>query len=530
MVKPFQVDITARDRTQAGIRAAERRFEGMQKPLERLSKRTDRWAGGSGMARVARGLSGISGAGADAARGLGAAIEGASGLGLAASAAAWGLGSFVAVAGLAVAVGTKFGVEWVKSTSATTRLARGIGMASQELQQFQIAGKLAGVGAEAMTSALQGVGDVFNDAAWGRNVEAQGMLSQLGIRLKRTKDGAVDVKAAMIDIAKAMEGRSPQTQRKIASILGVEGALPFLNRGRAAVQRDLNDAMRSGAIVMDDQGKSAEELERSLARLEWRVAGLKRSMTENWVMPWLKPAIESAGRKGGWIETLTGAIDGDPKATAKIRKTFFNDHAKPRLVASGFGEFANRIEQQESRGRQFFKGTNRPLVSSAGAIGVMQLMPETAAATARKHGIAFSLERLRNDEAYNRRLGRLHLWDLQQKYGTEVLAAAAYNAGEGRLDGMWRGKGANRRWQPGWLKTIGDPRKGEISEEAFMQRIPIPETNGYVAATAGLSARPGQATVDINLRGAPRGTTAQVSGDRHTEARVKIAHAMVDHH
>jgi hypothetical protein len=528
MAKPFTIDITARDKTQAGIRAAEQRFRNLQRPLDRLATRTDRWGGGTAIARVTRGLTGIAAAGGDAAAGLGRATLGTAGLGTVATATSWALGGLVGAAVLATAAGARFGIEWAKSATETTRAARGIGLSGQSLQQWQLAGRLAGVEAEALTASMQSVGDVFNDAAFGRNPEAQGMLAQLGIRLKRTKDGAVDVQRAMLDIAKAMEGRNPQTQRKIAQVLGVEGALPFLNRGRAAVQRDLNDAMRSGALITDDQRRKAEELTRSTEQLTQKWEGLKRAMTEKWVIPWLGPLMNGMGRQGGFVDNLTAAINGDRKAGRRILDGLPWNRG-PRNRATGFGEFAGRIEHQESRGRQFDR-KGRPLTSSAGAIGVMQMLPSTAEETARRNKVPWSPLKFRTDADYNRRLGRLHLWGLQQKYGgSEVLAGAAYNAGEGRLDGRWVGKGKSRRWEAGWLKTIGDPRKGEISEEDFAKKIPIPETRDYVMATAGLGGMQAAKTeVNVRFQNAPAGLQVQASGARDVQTSVKVERAMQD--
>jgi hypothetical protein len=556
MTRPFAVDITANDKTNAGVRSAERRFKGLEKSSAGLARSTDKWGRGTGIPLVIKGLNGMAGAGARAAGGLASATIGTSGLATGAAAASWALGGLVGAAVLATAAGARFGVEWAKGQTAIGRTARGIGMAASELQKFQLAGRYAGVEADSMSAALQGVGEAFHDSAFGRNPEAQAMLVQLGIRLKRTKDGAVDVKQAMLDIAKAMEGRNPHTQRKIAQVLGVEGALPFLNRGRAQVQKDLNAAMASGAIVSDDYRKKAEELTREVEKMTQRLEGLRNVLAQKFIMPWLTDLARVLGSDGGILDVMTRAIAGDPKATAEVRRRFFGfaqgGGGGPgasgggggvagfgRRIGGDFGAFAERVEQKESRGRQF-DSRGRPLTSSAGAIGVMQLMPATAQATARKHGIAWDPDKLRTDADYNRRLGRLHLWDLRQKYGgSEVLAAAAYNAGEGRLDGMWlrdrqgnRARGADGKpiWRDGWLKRFGDPRKGEITETEFARRIPIPETQDYVTATAGLGGigKDAKTTVDINLRGAPRGTTVDTRADRNVRPAVKVEQAMHD--
>ncbi len=70
-------------------------------------------------------------------------------------------------------------------------------------------------------------------------------------------------------------------------------------------------------------------------------------------------------------------------------------------------------------------------VSPRGAIGLMQLMPDTAAWIAEKLGVtAFDLR----DPETNLRLGIWYLRYLIDRYGRVDLALAAYNAGPTRVD------------------------------------------------------------------------------------------------
>ncbi|MDM3260464.1 transglycosylase SLT domain-containing protein [Citrobacter sp. Cf062] len=126
-----------------------------------------------------------------------------------------------------------------------------------------------------------------------------------------------------------------------------------------------------------------------------------------------------------------------------------------------------RLLHQESRNNQFDKNGN-PLTSVKGATGVAQIMPDTAPEAAQLAGLEWSYWRYRNDATYNMALGRAFLNSQLERYdGNHILALAAYNAGPGRVDK--------------WLKTIGDPRKGEISNEDFIRLIPFRETKEYVS-------------------------------------------------
>lgn len=78
--------------------------------------------------------------------------------------------------------------------------------------------------------------------------------------------------------------------------------------------------------------------------------------------------------------------------------------------------------------------------SSAGAIGLMQLLPETAAGIAKRTGgTAFVVDDLYDPEL-NVRYGAWYLRHLLDRYGDERTAIAAYHAGQGNVD-RWRAAG-----------------------------------------------------------------------------------------
>jgi soluble lytic murein transglycosylase len=78
--------------------------------------------------------------------------------------------------------------------------------------------------------------------------------------------------------------------------------------------------------------------------------------------------------------------------------------------------------------------------SAAGAIGLMQLLPETAKGIAlRTGGGRFVVADLRDPEI-NVRYGSWYLDHLRTRYGDVSLALAAYHAGPGNVD-HWRERG-----------------------------------------------------------------------------------------
>ena len=106
--------------------------------------------------------------------------------------------------------------------------------------------------------------------------------------------------------------------------------------------------------------------------------------------------------------------------------------------------------------------------TSAGALGLMQVMPGTAKLMAGELGIAYEPGKLTGDWAYNARLGAGYLARLIAEFGdVPVLVAAGYNAGPGRP----------RRW----IEELGDPRAGDDATLVdWIEHIPFTETRNYV--------------------------------------------------
>ena len=106
-------------------------------------------------------------------------------------------------------------------------------------------------------------------------------------------------------------------------------------------------------------------------------------------------------------------------------------------------------------------------VSPSGARGLMQLMPFTAKAVAKRLGVPMSLPALTVDPQQNMLLGTSYLQEVLDRFdGALPLAAAAYNAGPHRVDQ--------------WLAEYGDPRTGSMPMTDWLELIPFAETRNYV--------------------------------------------------
>ncbi|MCV6611107.1 MAG: transglycosylase SLT domain-containing protein [Amphritea sp.] len=100
--------------------------------------------------------------------------------------------------------------------------------------------------------------------------------------------------------------------------------------------------------------------------------------------------------------------------------------------------------------------------SSVGARGLMQLMPRTAKATARKNKVSYRRVSELNKPELNINLGVAYLAEMQKRFkDNQIHATAAYNAGPHRVDR--------------WLKE-----RGELPIDIWIETIPFRETRKYV--------------------------------------------------
>ena len=161
--------------------------------------------------------------------------------------------------------------------------------------------------------------------------------------------------------------------------------------------------------------------------------------------------------KGGIRETSNVPLDPEhPGLTDRIQyplaPEFLGDCDRRR---SGIDPLVlHAVIRQESR-------FQADVLSPAGAVGLMQLMPRTAAETARKEKMPKPRKKDLTRPEVNVRLGAAYLSGLVKEYrGDYFRAVAAYNAGESAV-GRW------------WTLSNGDPA-------AFLEGINYKETRFYL--------------------------------------------------
>ncbi|MHA1573205.1 MAG: transglycosylase SLT domain-containing protein, partial [Alphaproteobacteria bacterium] len=145
------------------------------------------------------------------------------------------------------------------------------------------------------------------------------------------------------------------------------------------------------------------------------------------------------------------AVDAIAFPMAALPDDFESEHSELALIYA--------IARQES-------AFDNEALSTAGALGLLQMLPATAREMAFNIGVPFSRDRL-TDPEYNATLGGAYLRTLLDRYrGSLVLALAAFNAGLSRADR--------------WIEIYGDPRNADVDAIDWIERIPFDETRNYV--------------------------------------------------
>ncbi len=110
---------------------------------------------------------------------------------------------------------------------------------------------------------------------------------------------------------------------------------------------------------------------------------------------------------------------------------------------------------------------NPRIISSARAMGLMQVTPAAGRYVAKKFGAPYDEKRLLSDQIYNVQLGAAELGDLYADYrGSHILTFVGYNAGRGRVRD--------------WIARYGDPRDPKVDPIDWVEQIPFSETRNYV--------------------------------------------------
>lgn len=212
-----------------------------------------------------------------------------------------------------------------------------------------------------------------------------------------------------------------------------------------------NDLVRAGLALLDAG-------ERGLAVLFFRDAALSMTRQDIGQLGALFMDIDEPFYA---VLIAKTAVSGD----LLVQDIYFPRHPMADLDLPVEPALALAIARQESEFRV-------DAGSSVGALGIMQLMPNTAQEVAGWLDMPYSRGRLTSDWNYNAALGSEYLAFLMREFGNSpVMIAAGYNAGPSR--------------PKTWMTDRGDPRAGFGNDNPvdvidWIEHIPFRETRNYV--------------------------------------------------
>ena len=262
-------------------------------------------------------------------------------------------------------------------------------------------------------------------------------------------------------IALQRTGRRPEATALFGELAGERSYYGFLAADELSVAYALDDRQ----IDADEAVISALAARPELIRArELFFVGLDGRGRSEWdeVVSYLDPeqkvqAAKLADRWGWHSRAIAAAASVGEYDDLTLRyplpyQRLFRQHAESASIAT---TWAYGIARSES----LFM---RDVRSSAGAIGLMQLMPATGRSVAKQLRLPFAGVDTLTDPQENIRLGTTYLGQMAERYGgNQVLATAAYNAGPHRVD----------RWLP---------ESGDVDARIWIENIPFNETRKYV--------------------------------------------------
>ncbi|MCY0854342.1 phage tail tape measure protein [Cupriavidus sp. D39] len=320
----FQVTISAVDKATASIRKIKASIANVTKPATDLKASFAALGKEVGLDRVAKGVKSIGSAAQNAARHVTSMVP-----------------ALTAIAGIGTVAGiTALATEWGKAGSEIQRTSGVIGVSANDLQVFRNAAKLAGLSAEDMTGGLQGVGNVLNDATWGRNQPALVMMRMLGIEMKRTKDGSVDATRALKDVANAIAARkgNVQAQQLIAGTFGLSALLPMLQKGEKGIDELTVRSKKFSPIIDAKQLAQADRFNENLLKLEGQATKLKYAFGNA-----MAPAVERVMTAVGKLIDKYGEVAATKVAEYVEKFATWLDHVDWEKTAESVGKFVDAI-------------------------------------------------------------------------------------------------------------------------------------------------------------------------------------------
>ena len=265
--------------------------------------------------------------------------------------------------------------------------------------------------------------------------------------------GAADARQGILEAFGLNGKRTPSDSNAISQAISTFSELRLMAQGQRSANPDDVQGVRRAEAVM----QAAENMVASLTKVNQAILDQEKAVRDT------DQARKTEASAQYRLSPEAKAIADDVSAVVRTVNTAMA--SRNASSSQTFDVLWEAVKRQESGGRQF-GNDGKPLTSSAGAVGISQMLESTGPEAARLAGLDWDKDKFYNDAGYNEKLGQAYLQSLLKRYGgNQMLATSAYNWGMGNVDDLLK-KGAPRT-----------PGSGTTSTD-FMMRLPA-ETRNY---------------------------------------------------
>ncbi|WP_323026533.1 transglycosylase SLT domain-containing protein [Castellaniella sp.] len=318
------------------------------------------------------------------------------------------------------------------------------------------------------------------------------------------------------DILTSFRGQAMRHTSQEYATYGVSNAQGMQSTAMRDISLNWNDPGAVMSAVKRIQAATYTEMRLGGKSPEWQQARA-RDLTSTAHKTAILSALQAnnAGYADAYLRKFSGEMNADD--ILAVRKPIMDDvalHNGLAVATDAIGSTPLRVGDAdrafniavntESGGKQFDADGN-PLTSSAGAVGIAQVMPSTGPEAARLADLPWDEERYRTDPEYNRALGRAYFGQQVKDFGGDLAKAyAAYNAGP-----RWVKEAQDRaaKAAPGsqeadWFWQLNNDKRTDANRQQT-QRYVTTNMQAY-ASGAGQPARPTLADAEAKARSDPR--------------------------
>lgn len=279
----FSISITAVDGASKVFEGLNKRIQGMTAPAQRFNKALSKFGDVSGLSRVTEGVRSLGQGAATAFRSL--------------DRMASPLGAITGAASIAGMV--ELNRRWAEFGNQINNISYRLNTPVEKLGALHGAMRLAGGKVSDVDSGLRGLQDNLNGAFWKRDPRAIQFFKALGVA---TDDGHGHVRNAadaMRDLSDRIKGMPSVTQARILNESGLgEGFLPLVKNGSQELEQFERRAKATGGVMTGEMVKSATEVNSAWQELGETIEGVGNRLEEKY-NPAVKKVLETTSH---WIQ------------------------------------------------------------------------------------------------------------------------------------------------------------------------------------------------------------------------------------